>query len=389
MFEGGEHRVNVFAAGIVAHETDADQAAFQRAEAAADLNLVFVQQAIANSEFIYALGQADGGQDGQFVAGLGQDVQAQRFDARSQGLAIELVTFPAGLQALFKRDAQGLAHGVDQVAARGMVIGVIAVPVAIEFVQVEIVALHGLFAVLDDLDGAFVERDGGQPWQRAQAFLAARIASVDLHVIDMHRHPTESADGVHYEERAMCVCNALKLLKRLPESGRGFCYGGGEKFRLWMFLEGLFEPFRGERLAQLGGEVDYFCACAFGDFHDLAAKEAQVARDKRIALFEQVGEDGFSAGETGAGDAERHLVLCLEYLAQQVRGLFQYSKKFWIDVAELRRGGDAQDTRVNVAWTRAKQQSVRGIDFGKCVLIKFALPHYQLSHAFPFLFAKR
>jgi len=229
----------------------------------------------------------------------------------------------------------------------------------------------------------------GQAWQRAQAFLAACIASVDFHVIDMHRHPTESADGVHYEERAVCMCNALKLLKRLPESGRGFCYGGGEKFRLWMFFEGLFERFGGERLAQLSGEVDYFCACAFGDFHDLAAKEAQVAHDKRIALFEQVGEDGFSAGETGAGDAERHLILCLEYLAQQVRGLFQYGKKFWIDVAELRRGGDSQDTRVNVAWTRAEQQSVRGIDFGKCVLINFALPHYQLCHAFPFLFAER
>ncbi|GAC1566123.1 MAG: hypothetical protein NVS3B14_06450 [Ktedonobacteraceae bacterium] len=152
-----------------------------------------------------------------------------------------------------------------------------------------------------------------------------------------------------------------------------------------MLLEGLFERLRHEWLAQFGGQVDHRRPGPFGDFHDLAAEETQAPRNHRIALFQQVGQDSFRAGEAGAGGAQRHVVLCLEDLAQQLSSLFQYGKKFRIDVAELRRGGDTQYARVNVAWTRAKQQSVRGIDFGKSVFIDFTLPHYQLCHAFPFL----
>ena len=83
-----------------------------------------------------------------------------------------------------------------------------------------------------------------QPWQRAQTFLAACIASIDLHVIDMHRYAAESADSVHYEERAVRVRDALKLFKRLPESGGCLRDGGGEDFGFWMLSEGLFERFR-------------------------------------------------------------------------------------------------------------------------------------------------
>src|SRR5207248_7425826 len=78
-----------------------------------------------------------------------------------------------------------------------------------------------------------------------------------------------------------------------------------------------------------------------------------------------------------------HLVLRLEDPAQELRGLFEYDEKLGVDVSELRRRGDTQNTWINVAWTRAKQQSVRGIDFGNCGFVSLTLPHYQLCHEIP------
>ena len=65
--------------------------ALERAEAAADLDLVFVEQAIANGVFVHAIRQPDGCQHRQFVARLRQDVQAQRLDACPQSLAMQLL----------------------------------------------------------------------------------------------------------------------------------------------------------------------------------------------------------------------------------------------------------------------------------------------------------
>src|SRR5579863_6505676 len=96
-------------------------------------------------------------------------------------------------------------HGVDHIAARGMMIGMVAVPVATQFLQVEIVALYGLFATLNDFDGSIIECDGSQPRQGAQALLAAGITGIDLHVIDMHRHSAESTNCVHYKKRPVSV----------------------------------------------------------------------------------------------------------------------------------------------------------------------------------------
>ena len=141
----------------------------------------------------------------------------------------------------FKHDAQALTHGVDQVAARGVVIGVIAVPITMKFMQVEVITLHGFFTLLDDFDGPVVECDGGQPRQRAETFLASGITGVDLRVIDVYRHAAEAADGVYHEERAVRVRDALQFFQRLQESSRGLGDGGGEQFGSWMLFEGLFE----------------------------------------------------------------------------------------------------------------------------------------------------
>jgi len=75
----------------------------------------------------------------------------------------------------------------------------ITVPVTVEFLQVEVITLHGLFAILDYLYRSLVECDRSQSWQRSQALLAACIASVDLHFIGIHGNAAKSTDRIYYE----------------------------------------------------------------------------------------------------------------------------------------------------------------------------------------------
>src|SRR5579875_1337594 len=99
------------------------------------------------------------------------------------------------------------------------------------------------------------------------------------------------------------------------------------------------------------------------DIHDLAAEETEATGNNGIALFQQIAEDGLRAGKAGAGDAQRHLVLCLEDHTQQASRIFEDSEKLRIDMPQLRGCGDAQNTRIDVAWPRAEQQAIRGVQF--------------------------
>src|SRR6266699_5061797 len=103
-----------------------------------------------------------------------------------------------------------------------MMIGMVAVPVAVEVLQIEIVALCRFLAILDDLYRPFIERDRRQAGQRSQALLAAGIAGVYLHGVDGHGYAAETAYRVHNEEGIVSMSNAFQLFQRLEQPGGGF-----------------------------------------------------------------------------------------------------------------------------------------------------------------------
>src|SRR5713226_2765333 len=76
-----QNGIYILTAGIVTHQTDTQQTSLKRAEHAAELDNVLVQQSIAYRQLIHTLGQTDGGQDRKSIAWLGEDVQPQRFNA--------------------------------------------------------------------------------------------------------------------------------------------------------------------------------------------------------------------------------------------------------------------------------------------------------------------
>jgi hypothetical protein len=73
------------------------------------------------------------------------------------------------------------------------------------------------------------------------------------------------------------------------------------------------------------------------DFNDLAAEESEAAGYECITLFEQIAQNSLCAGESGSGDAQRHLVFGLKDPAQQLGGFFEDAEKLRIDVTKLGR----------------------------------------------------
>src|SRR5712692_950310 len=140
-----------------------------------------------------------------------------------------------------------------------MVVRVVAIPVAIQALQVEVITLHLLLALLDNLYRPLVEGHGGQAWKRAEALLAAGIAGIDLHGINMHRHAAETTDRIYHEECAMGMGDPLQFFHWLQEAGRSFRDSRGEYFRAWVSFKCLFKNFRLQGCAQFSGQVDDMC----------------------------------------------------------------------------------------------------------------------------------
>ena len=102
-------------------------------------------------------------------------------------------------------------HAINKVAADCVMVGVVAIPIAVEVLQVEIVALYRFFAVLDDLYRSLIEGDGRQARKGTKALLTTGITSVDLHTVDDHGFPTEATYGIYDEEGIMGMGDAFQF----------------------------------------------------------------------------------------------------------------------------------------------------------------------------------
>src|SRR5579863_1160286 len=219
MLQSGKNSIYILTARIVAHQANANESSLKRAKTTTDLDIVLLQQCLAYRQFVHTLWQANCCQYRQLVAGLRQDTQAQCLDTCLESITIQLVPCPTRLQAFLLRDTQRLAHPINEIATGGVMVGMVAVPVAVEIMQVKIVALHRMFAVPDNLYSTFIECDGSETGQCTQAFLATSITGINLHRIHVHRYAAQTTDCIYHKQGIMRMRHALKLFQRLQQSG--------------------------------------------------------------------------------------------------------------------------------------------------------------------------
>ena len=80
MLKRCKNGIDILAAGIVTHQTYTYQTAFELAEAAADFDTVFIEQAFANGQLVNAFRDSNGGQDGEGIARFGEELQTHGLD---------------------------------------------------------------------------------------------------------------------------------------------------------------------------------------------------------------------------------------------------------------------------------------------------------------------
>ena len=88
-----------------------------------------------------------------------------------------------------------------------MMIGMIAIPVPLQFGEIQVVALNRAFALLNCFDRPLVQCDRCQTREGSQIFLAAGVAGINLHGIDIDRYTTQRGDCIHHKKRAMGMRN--------------------------------------------------------------------------------------------------------------------------------------------------------------------------------------
>ena len=99
-----------------------------------------------------------------------------------------------------------------------MVIHTFCAPVFFNEGQVQIPAAHRCPAIFYDGHGPLIQRHRGQAGRRAQTFLTARIADIDVPGVDFYGGSSQRGDRVHQNQGIMFMDNPDDFLQRLQHA---------------------------------------------------------------------------------------------------------------------------------------------------------------------------
>src|SRR5262249_53917979 len=154
---------------------DPPDLALEVAQAGADLDAEFLQEALADGQVFDAVRNAHGVQLRQLLP-LGRDVlQAQRQQPGLERQVILLVPLPASVEPLLEDEAQSLTKGVDHRDRRRVVVDAILAPVLLDDARVEVPALYLRLAAANGVEGTLAERHRRQSRRTAQPLLRATV----------------------------------------------------------------------------------------------------------------------------------------------------------------------------------------------------------------------
>src|SRR5262245_22937900 len=101
-----EEALDVLALAGFAHQADAPDLAFERAEASADFDVELLQKPLADSRFVDTRGDGDGIELPKLVAFLRSDGKAQFVESGFEQEVVLPVPIPTGLKPLLKDEPE-------------------------------------------------------------------------------------------------------------------------------------------------------------------------------------------------------------------------------------------------------------------------------------------
>ena len=185
----------------VAEVADAEDAAFQLAEALAERHVEVFEDDCAECVGVVAFGEEDGREDGAVFAGVeGEDFEAPAADGGAgclreavvAGVDLRETFFVEHVERCFQAVEEACRGGVGEVA--GLVGGHHLAPVPVG---------AGHATGLGCGEGFFRDGVESEAWGEHQAFLRARHRDIHAPRVVLEVHGAEAADGVDHEQRGM------------------------------------------------------------------------------------------------------------------------------------------------------------------------------------------
>ena len=204
-----------------------------------------------------------------------------------------------------------------------------------------------------------------QPRRRADAFLRAAVAGVDLPSVDLQRHASERGHRVDHHQRAVRVRQLRDFLDRLMNSGRSLGVHDRHQLGPLRRLQRPLDPLGFDDSAPLGLDLMNFRAEPRRDFDQPGAERAVDADHHFVALLDQVRHHRLHPGRAGARDRESDLVGGAENQPQHLLDVLHHLDEVGIEMADHRRQHRLHHARMNVRGAGSEQHAGRRLQFRK------------------------
>ena len=358
LFERREEQKHVRFLARIAHQADAPHLALDRAQAAGNFDIEFVEQLAAHLSRLQFRRNVHG-RDGNQAIGriLNEQFQAHRFESGDQGLLVARVALPARFEAFFQNGPQRFAHPIDQRNRRRVMIDALLAPVVHRRGQIEIPAAHRLFARMHHLFHARIHGDRRHARRRADRFLRTAEADVNALLVHIQRNSRQRRDRVDDQQRAQFIGDFAVVLDSLHDAGRSFSVRQADEFDL-LALARAQDILRIDRAAVGRLDANHFRRNALGDDRHALGKCAVDADDALIARFERVHHRRFDAAGARCRNRKRDAILRLKDAAQQLLHVAHHLREPRVHVAHDRRGHRAIHARIHARGTRRQHQSL-------------------------------
>mmetsp|Transcript_18333 Transcript_18333/g.31873 ORF Transcript_18333/g.31873 Transcript_18333/m.31873 type:complete len:268 (-) Transcript_18333:95-898(-) len=262
------------------------------------------------------------------------------------------------LQTLLGHQCQGLTHGINHGDGCSVVVRARCTPTGLQ-----VLADHGHIQVpighlgLTGIhlgQGAGPQAERGHTRGAPHALLCARIASINLPIIQSHGDTADRGHSVHHQQTVVLLAQLTNAFHWLQNTRAGLSVGNPHQVRL-VLLQSCLDLRKAESCTIRRGDVNDVVSVPPVQIHGTLTKVPVDADQVLVSLLCQVGHSCFPCSRPCTRHRHSEGVLGLPHISQQVLDLLHDLQEAGVHVPNLGQAHGGVHTGVRILRSWAEQ----------------------------------